>query len=173
MNCGKCGVELTDENWYPSSQRHPSYICNQCMSEKNAEWYSEHRKYRDAATRKWCKEHPDQYRAKKREQSHRRKIKALTHYSPNLRCQHCGFSDVRALSIDHINNDGYSHRKKLGRRGGAIYCWLITNNFPPGYQVLCMNCQFIKRFEQRKSITVTETERSMIHTEDVRPVILT
>lgn len=53
-------------------------------------------------------------------------------------------------TIDHPNNDGGKHRKELfGKRGYAgyhFYQWLIKNNFPPDYQVLCFNCQWIKRF---------------------------
>ena len=51
-------------------------------------------------------------------------------------------NDIRALSIDHINSDGASHRKEVGN---GMYRWLLKNNFPEGFQVLCMNCQFIKR----------------------------
>ena len=33
---------------------------------------------------------------------------------------------------------------------GNLYNWLIKNNFPSGFQTLCMNCQFIKREENRE-----------------------
>jgi len=61
-----------------------------------------------------------------------------------LACVKCGYKDIRALTIDHINNDGAEHRKECT---GVIYRWLIKNNFPTGYQTLCMNCQWIKRAE--------------------------
>ena len=78
----------------------------------------------------------------------KRKSLVLSHYgNGNLACVKCGFNDVRALSIDHINDNGTEHRKKIGCN---IYLWLITNEFPPGYQTLCMNCQFIKRFRKPK-----------------------
>ena len=32
--CKKCGVELTDENWYQSDRSHPRYICKRCKSEQ-------------------------------------------------------------------------------------------------------------------------------------------
>ena len=75
------------------------------------------------------------------------KRKILGHYSNStLTCAHCGFSDIRALSIDHINGQGNKHVKALGiGRGAAFYSWLIKNNYPVGFQVLCMNCQWIKR----------------------------
>jgi hypothetical protein len=83
------------------------------------------------------------------------RIDALKHYSPELKCQRCGFSDIRALSIDHINNDGSKHRKEIGK-GRAIYYWLKNNNYPEGYQVLCMNCQFIKEHEKKQKPIANE-----------------
>lgn len=72
----------------------------------------------------------------------------IAHYSNgNCVCLHCGFSDIRALSIDHINSGGTQHKKVTGEN---LANWLKKNNFPTGYQVLCMNCQFIKREEEQE-----------------------
>lgn len=59
------------------------------------------------------------------------------------KCNCCGESERMFLSIDHVNNDGAEERKsgKYGGSGTAFYLWLRKNNFPDGYQVLCMNCQ--------------------------------
>jgi len=57
-------------------------------------------------------------------------------------CVCCGETIKQFLSLDHINNDGNKHRKIVDRR--KIYHWLKKNNFPLGYQVLCMNCNFGK-----------------------------
>ena len=80
------------------------------------------------------------------------RLKILAHYSNNsMACAHCGFKDIRALSIDHINGGGNQHRKTTpGCKGTGFYYWLRRNNYPEGYQVLCMNCQFIKRAENKE-----------------------
>jgi hypothetical protein len=57
----------------------------------------------------------------------------------------CGFSDPRALQIDHIENDGYSHRRE-GVMGTTLYRKVISMG-GVGFQVLCANCNWIKRFE--------------------------
>ena len=77
----------------------------------------------------------------------RLKAKILTHYgNGKLACVNCGFSDIQALSIDHINGNGAEWRKLHGGRSSIIlYRYLQRENFPEGYQTLCMNCQFIKR----------------------------
>jgi len=50
------------------------------------------------------------------------------------------------LALDHIENDGYKHRKEMGYRGGiGIYLWIIRNQFPPMFQVFCYNCNQSKR----------------------------
>lgn len=58
-------------------------------------------------------------------------------------CSCCKEKELSFLSIDHIENDGKLLRKTQGT-GTALYRWLVRNNFPKGYQILCMNCQFGK-----------------------------
>lgn len=78
----------------------------------------------------------------------------LKNYGNELpKCVDCGFNDVRCLEIDHINNDGAKERKKIfgnsKMAGGAFYRWLIKNNYPKGYQVLCKNCNWLKYLKTR------------------------
>jgi len=54
-------------------------------------------------------------------------------------CSGCLESNIKFLTIDHINNNGTSERKNFGS-GGIFYKYLIKNNYPAGYQVLCYNC---------------------------------
>ena len=56
-------------------------------------------------------------------------------------CACCGESNPVFLAIDHVKGKGNEHRRKLGSKGGAtFYNWLIRERFPPGYRVLCHNC---------------------------------
>lgn len=57
-------------------------------------------------------------------------------------CACCGEAMPQFLSIDHINNDGAEHRRHEDRR--HFYRRLRQKGFPPGFQVLCMNCNFGK-----------------------------
>ena len=80
-----------------------------------------------------------------------RKIAVLTHYgNGNLACVKCGEDRIACLSIDHINGRGSAHRKTLqgSGKGYYMYTWLQREGHPGGYQTLCMNCQWVKRFEQ-------------------------
>ena len=74
------------------------------------------------------------------------KFEVLSHYSNGIpKCNCCGETIIDFLSIDHINNDGNIHRKEIHKNGISFYFWLKKNNYPEGFQVLCMNCQFGKK----------------------------
>ncbi len=75
------------------------------------------------------------------------KIEVIKHYSKTLSCKKCGIDDIRVLSMDHINGGGNKHIKQIG---GNLYHWIKRKGFPSGFQVLCMNCQFIKRIENKE-----------------------
>lgn len=62
--------------------------------------------------------------------------KVLDHYG--RRCACCGETEPLFLTIDHMNNDGASHRKVVG--SAYIAQWLVENEFPEGFQLLCFNC---------------------------------
>lgn len=70
------------------------------------------------------------------------KILIINHYTNGKNyCSCCGESIISMLTVDHINNDGNLQREKLGT-GHQFYYWLIRNNFPKGYQILCFNCNY-------------------------------
>lgn len=54
-------------------------------------------------------------------------------------CTCCGENIVEFLDLDHINGGGNQERKLLGT-GTKFYRKLRIRGFPPGYQVLCANC---------------------------------
>ena len=79
----------------------------------------------------------------------------LEHYSAKKIpvCEGCGEAGIHLLTIDHINENGAEERRRLGKKGGVeFYVWLVKNNFPAGYQVLCYNCNWLKRYKENNSI---------------------
>jgi hypothetical protein len=62
----------------------------------------------------------------------------IDHYSKGKNsCAICNERDIDVLTIDHINGGGNQHRIQVARH---ICAFLIKNNFPDGYRILCMNC---------------------------------
>lgn len=69
------------------------------------------------------------------------RAKCLVAYSgdpPRCQCPGCGETHVEFLTIDHVDGNGAEHRRSLNRSN--TYAWLVRNNFPPGFRVLCWNC---------------------------------
>lgn len=63
-------------------------------------------------------------------------------------CARCGFSDKRALQIDHVNGDGFLELRGGGRTSGYSYLKRVLADRSGRYQILCANCNWIKRHEQ-------------------------
>jgi hypothetical protein len=98
---------------------------------------------------------------RRHDQQRHQKIRETVFSHYGTICVRCGFSDQRALSIDHIDGGGTQHRKSIGK-GNLFYRWLAKHGFPEGFQTLCMNCQFIKRYEndelnKSRKVSVTES----------------
>lgn len=96
-------------------------------------------KYKPLPNRKHCQHCSDVF------QRYQRKLKSeiISHYSPSPpHCNCCGETNIEFLTIDHIDGNGAAHRRELN--GKKFYNWLRNNNYPDGYQVLCVNCNFAK-----------------------------
>jgi len=63
----------------------------------------------------------------------------------------CGVTDIDMLTLDHINNDGNTDRKVRGV-GSVIYCRLVRDGYPSGFQTLCCNHQWKKEILRRREI---------------------
>lgn len=74
-----------------------------------------------------------------RDYQRRARLKAITHYGGKCIC--CGETEIKFLSIDHIDGGGGKHRKIIGTNSSM---WVIRNNFPSGFQILCHNCNMAK-----------------------------
>lgn len=124
----------------------------QYFDKYNREYYLKHKEQENKRCLEYQRAHPDYHRLKEKEYYDRAKTDTLTHYGfGKLVCVRCGFSDIRALTIDHINSGG-SRDRKAGKipGGGLFYAWLRRKGYPEGYMTLCMNCQFIKAKENNE-----------------------
>jgi hypothetical protein len=75
----------------------------------------------------------------------RMRNKILTAYGSKCAC--CGESEEKFLAIDHVKGEGNQHRRAIGgnkKASTAIYRWIIKNNFPDIFQLLCHNCNMAK-----------------------------
>lgn len=70
---------------------------------------------------------------------------ALAHYGPDGRaaCCRCGIDDPDVLSLDHVDHSGAEHRRRDPNARKLLF-WVVANGLPPGFQTLCMNCNWKK-----------------------------
>jgi 5-methylcytosine-specific restriction endonuclease McrA len=94
---------------------------------------------RNRKQREYYWEHPE----KRNCASERYRLKVITHYTDGtLYCTNCGLPIYDCLEIDHKNGDGAKHRVEVG--SNSITAWIIANDFPDGFQILCATCHRLK-----------------------------
>jgi len=163
--CTTCEDYLPLEEFHASDNRGVTR-CARCKAKKVAEYHQRLKEDRRcyhcrvpleeddeslcdlcrARARKRYHENGDERRAGNRERKRRLKALVFDAYG-GPKCVCCGEETLDFLSIDHINDDGADHRRKLKERHGYtmdMYRWLKNHNFPEGFQVLCFNCNFAK-----------------------------
>src|SRR6266487_5277379 len=104
------------------------------------EYYRKNRDKVLAWTKKWKTKPEVMARAiiHRRNYKQRKRRLCIDHYSGGkMKCACCPENIYEFLTIDHINGGGHKHKKI---HNGALYNWLVKNQFPEGYRVLCWNC---------------------------------
>ena len=94
-------------------------------------------------TRKWQIANPERYKANLRKTTRKLRREALALLGD--KCVMCGYSDERALCIDHVNGGGKKELSKIGSHGVARK----VRDGATGYQLLCANCNMIKMKQSR------------------------
>lgn len=141
--CHKCLKVLPVEEFYEK----PRYICKVCSIAKAKAWRESHPAQYREYFRKYRRINQEQTNTNVRNYHKRIREQAIKAYDGKCAC--CGESDMRFLTIDHINGGGNKHRRLLrnGHHGGqTIYRFLINGGFPTGFQVLCYNCNCGKQY---------------------------
>lgn len=109
----------------------------------NPEYDEKMRQYR----KDWKIRHRDQNREAQRVNRHRVRIEVLRLLGSG-KCAKCGFDDWRALQIDHVNGHGYADSRP--KQNPHFFRKWVLNHLDEAkkiYQVLCANCNWIKRHE--------------------------
>lgn len=115
------------------------------------EYYAQNREKRIASTHAAREKHdPDglrnAYYARKSRQE--RRIAVITLLGG--KCVRCGFDDWRALQVDHIEGGGTEEMRLLNNH--TAYYQRILELGTEKYQLLCANCNQIKRYENGEGV---------------------
>ncbi len=73
--------------------------------------------------------------------------KVINHYGGH-ECVNCDETFKEVLVLDHMNGGGEQERKTY--RGNSLFYKLKREGYPPGYQVMCLHCNFLKSFFPEK-----------------------
>jgi hypothetical protein len=102
-------------------------MCSRCLARKPAEGF------------KYCEK--CRLNSKVSEVKARAKCKQAVYEAYGKACSCCGNPNLRVLQLDHKNNDGAEHRRKISV---TLWFWAYQNNFPDTLQLLCANCHMLK-----------------------------
>jgi hypothetical protein len=99
---------------------------------------------RDKATNN-RKNNPERERIRRAALHTATKLKIFTYYSKGVPvCECCGEKILMLLTLDHIDGGGAKHKREISKgmlhSSSYLYRWVVQNNFPPLFQVLCFSC---------------------------------
>jgi hypothetical protein len=129
--CKKCKLSKTEDAFYkhPKSANGLSSYCRPCNT---------------LVSHEWRRKNPEKVAHQRRTQQQLTKVTVMQHYSRGTpRCSCCGERELAFLAMDHIHGNGHVDRKRK-LVGIRLWSYLKTNNYPSGFQVLCMNCNWGK-----------------------------
>lgn len=114
---------------------------------KNRAWSKnvtpEQREKRKVTSLKWQKDHLEYKKTYNKDYRKKKRLEILTLLGG--KCKQCGFADSRALQIDHVNGGG---TRELRTMSQTTYYKKVFNDIAGKYQLLCANCNWIKKYEK-------------------------
>lgn len=135
-----------DISCHPEAKRHVMGVCINCYSgvlkKKNPQYKinqinSGRERYKKLGS-KICN---------KTQTERQQKIRKDVLEKLGNKCVKCGYGDTRALHIDHVNGDG-KHERNIRK---TIYRRILLDLVDISrYQLLCANCNWIKKVENNE-----------------------
>lgn len=101
--------------------------------------------------------HMEMFRKKARKHNLNSRMKLISYLGG--KCVRCGFNDWHALQVDHINGNGL---KELENKVGMKNTWFLRDIIKNAgkYQLLCANCNWIKKYENNENAHLIQEEKS-------------
>ena len=96
---------------------------------------------------------------RKHESKKRAEVKKQIYDTLGRICAKCGMIDLRCLQIDHIHGNGYQARKNPTVQRN--YYYNHVDRIRADLQILCSNCNWIKRYENNELPKHERNQRDM------------
>jgi hypothetical protein len=156
--CRQCGPQTIDKFYRYERDGRETFSCLKCARDaRDARRVANPGKdairaknYRSLNLKKikiynkaYQKAHPEIYRDSQNKRRKAAKNACFHHYggiSPKCSCVGCDESHFEFLCLDHKDGGGNEHRAKVKMHGSNMYLWVVRNNYPPMFRILCHNC---------------------------------
>lgn len=140
-------------------------MVSEARKEYSKKWQKEHREQLRLANKKYREKHREEFRKRGREyyHKHRDRIHAnitrkywerkekLFEILGGKKCVRCGFDDERALQFDHKFGGGLKEQITSKRGRDNLKYYIENPNIArKKLQVLCANCNWIKKSENKE-----------------------
>ena len=111
-------------------------------------WYHKTKERRRELMRDYRKRNREKIQQQQILNNKKRRMEILSMIG--TKCVKCGFDDYRALHIDHVNGGGNKERKTHSHSWSYKFWKNALVERKEDYQVLCANCNWIKRYENKE-----------------------
>lgn len=133
--CTNCGLQQPTKN---------TYTCKKCKKQQQKRTHTKkHREYERLRSIKRYKKNPNYHKKICRNRINKLKDDVYKLYGNKCNC--CNENIKEFLTIDHIKGKGNKDRKKSGNQTKFLKK-IIKENNKTKYQILCMNCNWGRRF---------------------------
>ena len=144
--CKECGETNVDK--LVRRGKAYRYKCKKCMNNYMKKRYAANRPHMRATANKLYANNREKIIKQKvtNNLKYRRlaRLDCIEYYSNGTnQCECCSENHLEFLCIDHINGGGNKHRQKIGE---YLPLHLKKQGFPPGYRILCHNCNMSMGF---------------------------
>lgn len=151
--CSRCKEVKAASDFYADATKSTglSSRCKSCVALDSKDWKRVNPDKVQADRDRYRAEHKEWLRDRHAKQRYETKQRILDRLGG--KCSRCGFTDERALQFDHIEGDG---SKQRGAKGFDWWTWVKKLDVMPDeelkslIQVLCANCNQIKRVENNE-----------------------
>ena len=102
--------------------------------------------------RRWINKHKEKHNRENREYMRKCRTELRQEIIKLLgnKCIRCGESDWRCLQIDHVRGGGTKERKSMSRMEYYIHIKNLILSGSKKYQLLCANCNWRKKYEEKE-----------------------
>lgn len=142
--CSECKKNKYANLFYKNHKTKSGYqsACKECIDKRHTNYVSKNRERVRNIGRLEIIRNGANRRKRRIDVCRKIRLEVINAYGNKCTC--CGEHRTEFMTLEHLNGGGGYDRQKLGARG--VYYKVKKLRFPKEFTILCMNCNFSKRF---------------------------